>query len=234
MEHLDITTSHNIVVTVELANVSQRILATIIDGFIVGFYCIIISAVTGGSDLSLLLMLPILLCYHLIMEYFNNGQSLGKKLLKLRVVSLSGDRPQLLDLVMRWMFRTIDVTSSVGMLGIIFISSTKKKQRIGDILGNTTVVKQENDYFVSLKSIEVLSKEGYEVTYPQVVMYTDKDMLLVKDAMTRYKKKQTEENQSLVVAISQRILNDLKLKNQQGPRIDFLRTVLNDYIILTR
>jgi len=235
MDKLDITTSHNIVVTVELADVTQRILATVIDSMVVGFYCLLVSLISIGSgEFAAVLMLPVLLCYHLIMEYFNDGQSLGKKALKLKVVSLTGDRPELLDLVMRWMFRLVDLAASAGMLGIIFISSTKKKQRIGDILANTAVIRIQNDNFVTLDSILELSSDSYAVTFPQVSRYSDADMLLVKQAIIRHQKKPTADNRRLLYELSKKISTDFNIKNQAEDRLTFLRTILNDYVVLTR
>jgi len=236
MNMLDITTSHNIVVTVEPAEVSQRILATFIDIIIVSFYFMLVSLVTFNSErLAMILILPVFLCYHLIFEYFNEGQSLGKKALKIKVVSLTGERPKLLELVMRWMFRTVDVAITFGLLAIIFISSTKRKQRIGDILADTAVVKMENDRFISLDSILNLSDENYKVTYPMVTSYNDSDMLLVKEAIIRHQKKPTAANNRLIYSLCKKITKDFKIKEQSdAKRIDFLRTVINDYVVLTR
>ncbi len=235
MDKLEITTSHNIVVSVELANVAQRILATIIDGFILMIYASFAGLITLGSQVGqMLLVVPVLMCYHLIMEYFFDGQSLGKMLLKLRVISLRGDRPELLDLVMRWMFRLIDITASVGILAIIFATSSKKKQRLGDILANTAVVRIQNDSHVALESIKELSDDSYTISYPLVTMYNDKDMLLVKEAIGRYQKKPTANNSKLLSDLSSKIHRDFKLKGQVSNKLGFLRKVLNDYIMLTR
>lgn len=237
MSKLDITTSHNIVVTVELANATQRAIATIIDGMIVGFYCLIASIVSGGiGGIYYILIMPILLCYHLLFEYLNEGQSLGKKSMKLKVISLSGERPTLLDLVMRWMFRVVDVAGSIGILAAIFVSSSKKKQRIGDILGNTAVVRIQNeDSYISLSSIKNIFSDPYEITYPQIAKYDDQDMLIVKQALSRYQKRATDQNRQIIVDLYAKITKDLKIKVPPGvDKRKFLRTVLNDYVILTR
>lgn len=196
----------------------------------------LISLITFNSErLAMILILPVSLCYHLLFEYFNEGQSLGKKVLKIKVVSLTGERPKLLDLVMRWMFRIVDVAFTFGLLAIIFISSTKRKQRVGDILADTAVVKMENDRFISLDSIHKLSDDNYKVTYPLVANYNDNDMLLVKEAIIRYQKKPTASNNRLIYNLCKKISNDFKIKEKsETNRVDFLRTVLNDYVVLTR
>lgn len=235
MEKLEITTSHNIVVTVELANVFQRFVANFIDGIVILIYSGLITTIAKGSEAFIyIFVFPVLLTYHLLMEYFNDGQSIGKMLMKLKVVSLNGERPSLLDLVMRWMFRMVDIAGTVGMLAIIFISSTKKRQRIGDILADTAVVKVVNERFVSLDSILELSSKDYTITYPSVTIYKDADMLLVKDAITRYHLSPTQSNRQVVSELVTRIAKDFKIKIPQDQKIDFLRTVLNDYVVITR
>ncbi len=234
MDSLEITTSHNIIVKVELASTLARILATIIDLFFIGFVTSILMAVSLGVKFMIYLSLLFFMLYHLIMEYFNNGQSLGKRLLKLRVISLTGERPSLNDLVMRWMFRIIDVTFSIGMLASIFISSSKKNQRLGDILANTTVVKVQNENLISLEAIKNIVDNEYEISFPQVTMYSDSDMLLVKESLSRYKLNKSDANKAMILDLKRRIIKDLKIKKPDTNSIQFLRTILNDYIVLTR
>lgn len=234
MDSLEITTSHNIVVKVELASTLARILSTVIDLFFVGFITSIIMAVSLGSELVFYLSSLFFMLYHLIMEYFNNGQSLGKRLLRLRVISLTGERPTFNELVMRWMFRLVDVTFSIGMLGSIFISSSKKNQRLGDILANTTVVKVQNENLIPLEAIKNIVDKEYEVSYPQVTMYNDSDMLLVKESISRYLLNKSDANKAMILDLKRKITRDLKIKKPDTNSIQFLRTILNDYIVLTR
>lgn len=235
MDNLEITTSHNIVVSVELATVMDRILAALLDIMILGIYAALMSFITSSNQtLSYLLIIPVLSFYHLLMEYLNNGQSLGKKVMNLKVVALGGDRPTLMSLVMRWMFRLIDVSVTVGTLGAIFISSTKKKQRLGDLLADTTVIKLKNDQTMFLGSIKNIMPDDYQITYPQVVRYTDKDMLFVKDAIARYSKAKSEDNKKIIIDLVLKVSKDLNIRKPPTEKITFLNTLLNDYIILTR
>ena len=156
--------------------------------------------------------------------------------MKLKVTSLSGGRPSLLDLTMRWMFRMVDIALSLGVLATIFVSSSKKKQRIGDILANTAVIRIQNEAsYISLGSIKSISDQAYEVTYPQITRYQDKDMLLIKQALNRYAKKSSVENKELVHQLYDRVTSELKIK--PAPKSDktgFLKKVLSDYVVLTR
>ena len=237
MANLDLTTSHNIVVRVELASTVRRILASVLDNLILFTYYLLIVFVfynNGAEAISILLILPIMLCYDLIFEYYNNGQTLGKRVMRIRVISLSGERPPLNALVMRWMFRTIDILTTFGILAIVFISSTRKKQRIGDILGDTTVVRIQNENSVSLNSIKNIDLDNYAVSYPNVTQYNDEDMLLIKEVLKRVSKSPSEANRKILSELISKVCQDLQLKTHEGTRKDFLKVVLSDYVILTR
>ena len=80
------------------ASLGERILARIIDYFLLFIYILATSYILGklnihafsGSTFFLLFLfiyLPVL-CYSLLCEVFNQGQSAGKKLMNIRVVAL--------------------------------------------------------------------------------------------------------------------------------------------------
>ena len=82
------------------ASLGERILARIIDYFLLFIYILATSYILGklnihafsGSTFFLLFLfiyLPVL-CYSLLCEVFNQGQSAGKKLMNIRVVKADG------------------------------------------------------------------------------------------------------------------------------------------------
>ena len=235
MKSIEITTAHNIVVTYELASPMQRFLASLIDVMIQGLYLMLIAALFS-SYLSLLYIFGflVLFFYHLAFEVFNEGQSLGKKLVKTRVVSAHGMTPSTEDFFLRWVFRLIDITLSLGSVGLISMLASPKNQRLGDLLAQTTVVRLEASRGISLKNIEKLSAPTDEIIFPEVVQYADKDMLLVKEALQRMRNNPNLENRKMVRDLREKISNDLGVDVSPGESVDFLYTVLKDYIVLTR
>ena len=64
------------------------------------------------------------------MELFNHGQSVGKMVMRIRVVKKDGTTPGIGDFFMRWLLQLVDLGfSGVGAL-VILIS--KNSQRLGD------------------------------------------------------------------------------------------------------
>ncbi len=234
MNSIDITTSHNIVVSVELAKGLQRVVATVLDFIVMVLYASVVSSVSDSEFMKYLLFLPVISFYHLAFEIFNKGQSLGKMVVKLKVVSLTGNDPSIMDLIMRWMFRTLDIALSLGLLAISFIISTPRRQRIGDLLANTVVVKTNNEDHIDLMTIKNIGTEERIIQYPHVTLYNDSDMLLVKQAIKRYRDNKSPANRDLVIQLADKIAADQKVKVSKGKRIKFLKTVLEEYIVQTR
>lgn len=65
--------------------------------------------------------------------------TLGKLLCGLRVYTPDGGRPPLLRIVVRNLARPIDLLPFLYFVGLLFVGSTQRAQRFGDLLGGTVV-----------------------------------------------------------------------------------------------
>ncbi len=234
MSRIEVSTAHNIVVRFELATLGQRFLACFLDLVILCMYSTIVMQVFTSELFYWLFIFPVWSFYHLTFEIFNQGQSLGKKVLKIRVVTLQGSTAKVNDYLIRWAFRIIEVLPCLGTIATLFISSSDKNQRIGDMLANTSVVKNRNDNKVQLKSLKEIV-QGEEILYPAITQFTDADMLLVKQAVTRYNLAPHNLNNKAVIDELCSTIADKVRGDRKGLRkIDFLNRVLFEYVVLTR
>ena len=114
---------------------SQRVLARLVDALVAGAPGIVI-ALGVGRSLSIFLV-SLSLTYFFICESLW-GQTLGKRLVGLRVLMRDG-RPATVSAVSaRTVFRLIDDT----LLGpIVVLLSGRRRQRIGDLVGGTIVAR---------------------------------------------------------------------------------------------
>jgi uncharacterized RDD family membrane protein YckC len=71
----------------------------------------------------------------------SSGQTIGKKLMHIKVVKEDGTKCDYGSALVRNLLRIIDHLPALYILGIILIAATDKKQRLGDMLGKTLVVK---------------------------------------------------------------------------------------------
>ena len=95
----------------------------------------------GGFATGTLLILQFTLFwgYFIAFEH-GRGATVGKKAMKLRVVRTSGAPPTLAEIVLRNLVRFADFLPFANALGLISMVSTKRFQRLGDLVANTLVI----------------------------------------------------------------------------------------------
>ena len=98
-------------------------------------------------------LFPVFIAYHLICEAMWNGQSIGKKALGIKVVKCNGQQMDMGDYGKRWMFRLIDILLSGGSVAILTIMSNDYNQRLGDIVGDTCVIKTSPRNQISINDV---------------------------------------------------------------------------------
>ncbi len=242
MSKIDITTTQNVTIEYELAPLSERIFAYMIDavvmfGIILLLWSIFIPS-TGyfyQSAVFYLVLLPVFLFYSLASEVFMNGQSLGKKIFGIKVVKLNGEEASLNDYIIRWTFRMVDIYFSFGTLASLLIGSSSKHQRLGDILANTAIIKVKSSFHLRLNDIlKINSLENYEVTYPSVRQFSEKDMLLIKTTISRFQRFPNVAHKETLNNLVKNVSEKMQIKEKPKDKVQFLKTLIRDYIVLTR
>ncbi len=137
MASIKVQTNFNIDLEFEAAEFARRLGAWLIDLFVQIFYVVIagkiLGSVLGGRSvnmddsydawaITLLFFLPFLL-YHPVLEITMTGQSIGKKLMKIRVVNENGGRASIGQYIIRWLIRTSDLALLVIIYYLIILSS---------------------------------------------------------------------------------------------------------------
>ncbi len=248
MRTIDITTAQNVTIEYELASVRDRALAYLIDLVIVTavylFLFVIIENVfiesLDGSALLtnlLLSIFPIALFigYQFLSESLLNGQSLGKKAIGIKVVRLDGEDPSLYDYLMRAIFHLVDTIFSLGVVAVLLINSSDKWQRLGDFTSNTTVIRLKFDLRFRLEDIlRINTIDDYQPSYPQVKQLSEQDMLFVKTIISRYQQFPNEAHEEILRELISKLCNKLNIPQNPPNEIAFLKTLIKDYIVLTR
>lgn len=254
MKTIEIRTTQNVTIEYELANVWTRVGAFLIDVSIVtGIYLFLLiirvlfsrpqnpdaynAETMQRWDGVILVLLPffMFLAYVFFSEVLMGGQTWGKKALSIRVVSLDGREPGITDFLMRSVFYFADVFTSAGMIAILFISASAKGQRIGDMTANTAVIKTHPSLRFHLKDIlRIDSKENYTPVYPQVRQLSEQDMLLVKNILLRCREYPNPAHHKALNDMVLRLMTLLDIQEFPRDRDKFLKTLIRDYIVLTR
>jgi|GEM_PF-193271 len=163
---LSITTPEQATLEWQIAGIGSRAIATLIDtGFLLLGYALLgwglfaASKSGAGNPLAfsgmtmprnyeiafyilLLFFLPLL--YYVLFEGLWGGRTPGKRLIKLRVVSHSGQSISFFSALMRNIVRIVDFLPSGYLIGMICIFLTGKEQRLGDLAAGTVVIIDRN------------------------------------------------------------------------------------------
>ena len=244
MKTVDVITAHNISIDYEAASLASRGVALFLDLLIITVYTAIMSQIiaitTFGASEGVIILLYIIVLipvtfYSLLFEYLLKGQTVGKMAMGIRVVNLNGENATLNDYTLRWTFRIIDFWFSAGAIGSLFISTTEKGQRLGDVLAQTAVVRNKPEQVYSIRDIlNIKDRTKHEPTYLAVSKFTDEDMLLIKNAINRVKRYPNDAHKDLVRELAKRAADELNLDEVPKKKLTFLKTLLQDYIVLTR
>lgn len=245
MVELQINTTQNVNINFTAASVGERILAYIVDwiikiAYIIVIYQIIFNILNLDEVLAdmdqwsqiaiyLLFYLPVIF-YSLIFETLLDGQTLGKRIMKIKVVKIDGYQASLADYVIRWFFRIIDLNIMTGVVALITIVTSEKNQRLGDMTAGTAVIALKNKVNISHTILEEL-KDDYKPTYPNVIKLSDNDARIIKDTFITAKR---SRDFATLIKLRNKILEVTEIKEQHGSDILFIDTVLKDYNYYTQ
>ena len=265
MSVIRISTNFNIDLEFPAAPFHRRLFAWFIDVLVIIFYIYLafkilnaidsagmISDNEGMAALSMLMILPVA-TYHLFSEIFLNGQSVGKRIMGLRVVNENGGRPSISQFIIRWLIRTSDYmalviiiyapVAAMGQLAffwnvaasftlliadIILVNATRKNQRLGDLLAHTMLIRTTQKADIN-DTIFLNVKEDYTPSFPQVMQLSDRDINALKGILDAAKK---HHDYNLAERAAEKIKHHLKIETSMSP-FDFLEILLKDYNYLS-
>lgn len=244
MVELQINTTQNVNINFTAASVGERILAYIIDwiikiAYFMGFGYLIFDVfnfesvfndLDGWSQQAVyaIFVLPILF-YSLALESIFEGQTLGKRIMKIKVVKIDGYQASFPDYLMRWAMRAIDMIL-FGVVALITVVTSKKSQRLGDMTAGTSVISLKNNINISHTILEDL-EEAYVPTYPNVIKLSDNDARIIKDTFIRAK---ASKDYPTLIKLRSKIVEVVEIKEATGPDMEFIDKILKDYNYYTQ
>jgi len=147
---LELETQEGVVITMPLAGPLARFLAWALDLACLGGALTILGTLTTpfsrlspelAGALGLITFFVIKTTYSVLLEFFWRGQTLGKRLLRLRVLDSQGLRLSLSQVVVRNLLRAVDAIPLAYVVGGIAVLASRRRQRLGDLAAQTVVVR---------------------------------------------------------------------------------------------
>ncbi len=139
-------------VAIELATWVQRGLAWGVDVcvlspvvllllWVIGYEPDTAGEVAGGPIMLLTALWDVAIVIYTTVLESRSGQTVGKWLLRIHVLTEEGGRPTFRQALLRNLVRPIDGAGPQALLGLLFIFATRRSQRLGDILARTVVAR---------------------------------------------------------------------------------------------
>lgn len=244
MSEIQINTTQNVNINFTLASVGERVVAHIIDLVIKAAYAGIVIWVLSSmynnsgfmqdwDDWSIIsvyvLMLFPAIFFTLILESLLEGQTIGKKAMKIRVVKIDGYQASFVDYLIRWFFRIIDLNMLSGFIALIAVIVSEKGQRLGDMTAGTAVISLKNKVLISHTILEEIG-DDYKPLYPSVILLSDNDMRIIKETFLIAKKGKDYDTLNKLRAKVEQVI-ETKSDQQTIPFIDI---IIKDYNFYTQ
>jgi len=234
MQTISVRTTQNVFIHYPLASIGDRIVAYLMDWIILILYSVAVIALLVRIELQiewlwlLVLVFPWMF-YGVLFEIFMNGQTPGKRVMKIQVVKMDGTPATIGAYVLRWIFAFIDLYMLSGAIAIIVIAMGGKGQRLGDMVAGTTVVKLIEQKEITAKDVFVTTEETYTPTFAQVTQLNEKDIELIQRAL---EVNRSQGNLQPVMMVTEKIKSILGIQTDLPP-VQFLYTIVKDFNHLT-
>ena len=236
MANVGIETTQNVRINFQLASVGERISASLLDLlflFVVYMIVMLFAGLLGDGFVWLMLFMIPLFFYSLLFEVFMNGQTPGKKILKIKVSTADGSAPSFSNYLIRWMFRLVDISLTYGICGILCIVIGEKGQRLGDILAKTTVIKTKRKVSIE-NTILVDIPDNYELVFPESKNINEKDLPLFKKVIAQIEALEDPvEKLQFGLRARKNVMEQLGIKTEMQP-LQFFKTLIVDYNLIHR
>jgi uncharacterized RDD family membrane protein YckC len=201
---VSVETTHNIEIDYTAATLADRSVASILD---LVMLILVIFGVTllfseflnvGFWDVrwmvvSFVLSYVFFGMYSFWCEWLLDGQTFGKRLLKIRVVRIDGSPATAGSYFMRWVLWLIEVLASLGSIALLSTLLSKHSQRLGDMAAGTTVVKIPKPVTLDQLLLSVDSNQQTEtpfephamppIVFPQVSSLSEADILAIQSLL---------------------------------------------------
>ena len=155
---LRIRTAEHVGISYDVAGIGNRVLAAFLDVLfilviVLGLSFIVIRAILPqlllpqSTDFTIAAVLIVVLylltpfAYWVVLETFWNGQTLGKRIVGIRVLRDDGSPVGFFAIAARALLRILDLVPILLPVDIVLMVGSRKGQRLGDFVAGTVVVK---------------------------------------------------------------------------------------------
>ena len=214
-----IDTPESVAFTYEVTGIGNRFIAALIDSAVLGVALFLLNLLVlvalelvgdismdrlldgeppswlGGLTIALyaLLNFSFFWGYYILFEWLWNGQTPGKRVVKIRVLRLDGNPAGFTEVLLRNLVRPVDFLPGGYGLGLLVMLLNEKSRRLGDFAAGTLVIRELAD--VSLDALATRSganpaavDESLLLAFPEIRRLTSTDYELIQEVLTRFRR----------------------------------------------
>jgi uncharacterized RDD family membrane protein YckC len=187
-KEVTVITPEQVQLQFQTAGIGSRAVAHLLDSLILLIvnvllfvFVILVSRLYAGSWLpdladyllaiTIVLWIILNLGYFVCSETFMGGQTLGKRRLGMRVIQNNGQSATLLSIIIRNLFRLLDMLPAFYFVGVLSMFLSSKDKRVGDMVAGTMVVIEAR--FERVKRRKQLEKAIARKNYPEIALHIE-------------------------------------------------------------
>src|SRR6267378_7884141 len=241
MGRLEIETPDHVVLRFQLAGAGNRGFAAITDfiiaavlTFALGFSFQKLTEIDPSLDQwsgwELFAELLIAWLYFVLLEWLWNGQTIGKRIFGLRVISEDGEPARFVAVIVRNLVRVVDFLPLFYGFGLVTLIISPRSQRLGDYAGGTFVVRapRPRQNWSALRTLSALPRwnlaEPGTPTSPTLRVLPGEAQRLVREFVLREQKLTPAARMALAKQLAAR-LRALLPEFQVADDVELIRTV---------
>lgn len=241
--HVSVITPEYVQIQFETAGVGSRITAKLIDYAIIAlvFILLLVSSLPfvefgmlGDKAVSVVIAIYLVvsaawpLAYLVLTEYFM-GQTIGKRLLGLRLITDTGQTPGFWAILLRNILILADLFLFIGL---IFLWLHGKEKRIGDLAAGTLVIRERRERKKRKKSLPEFSLSEEEKDWLRKYEWLGDDQYLLIEEFLKRRRQMNPKRRKM---LSHKLLQWIKAEEEaEGGDAEILLEKIYIYLKQTR
>ena len=227
-----------------IAEIGTRIAAHTIDQMIqiiviVFIACVVyVNYITASSErlthlTAAFLMIMVFVLrwfYYAFFEVVMEGQSPGKKLMRIRVIKDNGDPLDFETIIFRNFLRIVDDFPIIPLLGGFIALIDSQSRRIGDLVANTIVV-NEIHYDLKLPDFQVdFQSHEKEVGFAQIkTRLNENELYIIRRFLNEYHKLPEKKQPAIAANLASQVRIKLGIEDDKEDAILFLERIYKQH-----
>jgi uncharacterized RDD family membrane protein YckC len=217
IEPFPIKIKNGVLLSFDPAPLRWRIAAAMLDILFMGIFIIVFKILSPFG------LLALFCTYFSLNEIIFKGKTPGKWLVKIRTIHISGKVPLPADFIIRSIFHLLDTFLTFGTLGLVFHYYNPHGRRLGDLVGNTLVIRDP----VSIPE-ENLKPEILKLT-PEMekilLSFSEDQWMIVREIIDR-------NHRELIEETAEKMASKLGFDSLDIDEKEFLKELIRHYVTL--